>query len=74
MLLRPERCQPEQPRVLVRLRVHREQLGSLDVDPSEDSVQRLRPQPVWDRWGFAETTSDWRTSEIPACQRLTSTA
>jgi hypothetical protein len=49
MLLLPERCQPEQPRILVRLRVHREQLGSLDVDPSEDLVQRLRPQPVWDR-------------------------
>jgi len=42
MLLLPERCQPEQPRILVRLRVHREQLGSLDVDPSEDLVQRLR--------------------------------
>jgi hypothetical protein len=46
MLLLPERCQPEQPRVLVRLRVHREQLGSLDVDPSEDLVERLRAQPV----------------------------
>jgi hypothetical protein len=49
MLLLPERCQPEQPRVLVRLRVHREQLRSLDVDPGEDLVQCLRAEPVWDR-------------------------
>jgi len=49
MLLLPERCQPEQPRVLVRLRVHREQLGSLDVHPGGDLVQRLLAQPVRDR-------------------------
>ena len=49
MLLLPERCQPEQPRVLVGLRVHREQLGSLNVDPGEDLVQRLRAQPIRDR-------------------------
>jgi hypothetical protein len=48
MLLLSERCQPEQPRVLVRLRMHREQLGSLDVDSGEDLVQRLRAQPVRD--------------------------
>jgi hypothetical protein len=48
MLLLPERCQPEQPRVLVGMRVHRQQLGSLNVDPREDLVQRLRAQPIGD--------------------------
>jgi hypothetical protein len=48
MLLLPERCQPEQPRVLVRLRMHREQLGSAHINPREDLVQRLRAQPIWD--------------------------
>jgi hypothetical protein len=48
MLLLPERRQPEQPRVLVRPRVHREQLGSLNVDSGEDLVQRLRAQAVRD--------------------------
>jgi hypothetical protein len=46
MLLLPERCQPEQPRVLVRLRMHREHLGSLNVDLGEDLVQRLSSQPI----------------------------
>lgn len=41
--------QPEQPRVLVRLWVHREQPGPLDVDPGEDLVQRLLAKPVRDR-------------------------
>ena len=48
MLLLQERCQPEQPRVLVRLRVHRERLGPLDIDPGEDLVPCLLAQPVGD--------------------------
>jgi hypothetical protein len=49
MLLLSERCQPEQPCVLVRLRADIDDLRSVDVEPREDLAERLLTKPVGDR-------------------------
>jgi len=38
--------QPEQPSILVRLGMSRDDLRSVNVEPTEDLAQRLLPKPV----------------------------